>query len=233
MNPEDIKNKVLEKIKKGDIHIRPKIYFVVQVVLVISVGILAIIASAFVLSFAFFSIYQSGELFLLGFGLRGLMTFLGLFPWLILILAGLLVFIFEWLMRHFKFNYRLPILYTSIIAVFLISILGLLISISPFHNNLLNQADRKELPFLGNLYENIRKPNEVKGEFKGVVVSISTSTLNITHDDLDNDTDDGTRTVNIPKGYDVQKLHIGDKVYVAGDESSDKINAYGLEVFDR
>src|ERR1035437_8027474 len=130
---EYIKNIVLKKIRQGNIHMRPRIYFIIQIILVIAVTLIALIASAFVISFAFFSIHESGELFLLGFGIRGLFTFLSLFPWFTLVVTLILIFILEWLLRHFKFNYRVPILKMFILALLGIVLIGLLVVTTPIH----------------------------------------------------------------------------------------------------
>ena len=102
---------------------------------------------------------------------------------------------------------------------------------TPFHTILLDKADKNELPIFGEMYENIRMPHEDRGEFRGVVVAIATSTLTITHNDLDRDVDDGTRIITVPQGFDASPFHIGDRVYVAGNIVSDTITAYGLEKF--
>lgn len=228
---EDIKNFVLKKIHLGEIHKQPRVYFVAQITLVIVVVVLTLVVSVFAVSFALFSIHESGELFLLGFGIRGFLTFLSLFPWLTLVIAALLVFLLEWLLRHFKFSYRRPILYVFFTAICLIFVGGLLIFMTPLHTILLDKADKNELPIFGEMYENIRMPHEDRGEFRGVVVSIATSTLTITHNDRDRDVDDGTRIITVPQGFDASQFHIGDRVYVAGNIASDTITAYGLEKF--
>ena len=233
---ENMKKTVLEKIRHGDVVMRPKVYFGLQVIAVVTVAILALIASAFVVSFAFFSIRQSGELFLLGFGLRGMVTFLQLFPWFTLVIAIALMFLFKWLVRHFKFSYHQPILNIFFGFLVLISVGGLLISLTPFHIDLLGFADKGELPIVGELYETIHVPHEDRGEFRGIITAIGTSTITITCNDTDADVDDGTRTVTIPPGFDIHSLHLGDRVYVAGEPSiptstSTSVSAYGLRSF--
>src|ERR1035437_124356 len=228
---EDIKNIVLKKIRQGNIHMRPRIYFIIQIILVIAVALVALIASTFVISFTFFSIHESGELFLLGFGIRGLFTFLSLFPRFTLLVTIILIFILEWLLRHFKFNYRVPILNMFLITLLTTLIIGLLVVATPIHTSLLDKADKGELPIIGELYENIHIPHENNGEFRGVIISIATSTITITHNDRDSDTDDGVRTVLVPQGFDVSRLHMGDRIYVAGSIASSTITAYGLSKF--
>jgi hypothetical protein len=228
---EEIKNTVLEKIRRGDVQMRPRIYFVAQITLVATTAVLAFVASALVISFAFFSLEESGELFLLGFGLRGLVTFLFIFPWIELVIAIALIFLLEWLLRHFKWNYRLPILKTFFATLLVIFVFGLLISITPLHNNLLTIADRGDLPVVGELYENINTLHEDRGEYRGAIVSISGSEIIITHNDYDYDTDDGTWKIDVPANFDVNTLQIGDRVYVLGNPADGVVLAIGLKKF--
>jgi hypothetical protein len=226
-----IKENVLGKIRRGDVHMRPKLYFVAQVIVVTIVAIITLAVSVFAVSFIFFSIHESGELFLFGFGMRGLLTFIAIFPWFTSLLALSLIILFEWLLRHFKFNYRRSILSVFFGLFCVVGVVGVLISITPIHKNLLDQADHGHLPFIGESYENIHTPHENNGEFRGVIISISTSTITISHNDNDADTDDGVRTILVPLGFDISTLHIGDRMYVAGDMASDTVSAYGLQKF--
>ncbi len=228
---QNIKKNVLEKIRHGDVVMRPKIYFTLQVIVVAVVAVCAFIASVLVVSFAFFSLHESGELLLLGFGVRGLLTFIALFPWVTLLIAVGLVVLLEWLIRYFKFSYRQPILKVFFVAVCVVCVGGLLITFTPLHTNLSDTADRGDLPFIGQLYEDVHMPHEDKGEFRGVVVSVATSTITITHNDHDADADDGTRVVTVPTNFNTSILHIGDRVYVAGDMTNGTVTAYGLSKF--
>ena len=108
-NEPDIKAKVLEKINRGDVHRRPRAYFVAQITVVIALLAVAFALSVFVLSFVIFSVRESGQQFLLGFGQRGIVTFFALFPWIAFVLDILLLVAIEWLSRYFKFGYRLPV----------------------------------------------------------------------------------------------------------------------------
>ena len=53
---------------------RPRIYFLARVALLVLLAIGALALAMFILSFAFFSIHESGEQFLLGFGQHGLLA---------------------------------------------------------------------------------------------------------------------------------------------------------------
>jgi hypothetical protein len=127
----------------------------------------------------------------------------------------------------------MPLLYAFFATIGLAVLIGWGITATPLHPLLLKKADHGQLPIFGGEYENIRKPREETGEFRGVIISISTSSMTISHNDNDTDTDDGVRTVAIPADFDVSILHVGDRVYVAGDMASGTIRAYGLNSFSK
>jgi len=228
-NEPDIKTKVLEKISRGDIHRRPKVYFVAQVAAILMLLAAAFALSVFVMSFVIFSVRESGEQFLLGFGRQGVATFFILFPWAALALDVLLFFVIEQLSRYFKFGYRLPVgrALASILALALIS--ATVIDLTPFHGALLSRADQNELPILGEWYEAIHASHKDQGVFRGVVTSIQKGGFTIAHDDGDYDADDGAWTVVAPAGFDVRTINVGDGVYVAGNIVQGAVHAYGIQ----
>ena len=222
-----IQNGVLEKIRAGQVHMRPRIYFVARLMLTLLVAILALVISALVVSFVFFSVHESGEQFLLGFGSRGILTFLLLFPWASLLLDIVTLLVLEWLLQSFKFGYRI-----SLLAVFLgifacSTILGILVTLTPLHSVLLNQADQGVLPVIGEMYESIRDSHADRGIFRGSIRSIQGNKIVLVHDDRDHDSDDGMQTIILPANY--PPLNVGDRVYVFGSPSGGVIQAQGIK----
>lgn len=229
-NEPDIKTKVLEKIRMGDVHMLPKAYFMAQIILVALLSFVALALAVFVMSFAIFGFYESGAQFLLGFGQRGVLTFFILFPWKTFIIDIFLFMAIEWLLRYFKFGYRIPVL-RAFFGVVVIAFVGsIFLNFTPFHRALLDRADRGRLPFLQEWYETVRESHAKQGVFRGTITSISGNTFIITHNDSDLDADDGTWTVVAPPGFDITKIHIGDKAYVAGNTVDGTIRAYGVQV---
>ncbi len=225
---KDYKKQVLEKIHRKEIFMYPKIYFIGRVVLIISLSILVFVSLVFCLSFVSFSIHESGEQFLLGFGNHGALVFLKLFPWAFIVSTVFLLVALEWMLRRFKFGYRLPMmrifLYTLVITI----LASAIATITPFHGNLLKKADNGELPFVGGLYESIHDSHKDDGIVRGTITSIGTDTVIISHNDNDIDADDGTWTVIIPPGFDINSLHVGEKIYVAGTVENGNLYAYGI-----
>jgi len=226
---KDYKTEVLEKIRRKEVSMRPKIYFIAKLAVVIFLSVLLFLGLIFTLSFVFFSIHESGEQFLLGFGSRGVITFFELFPWAIIAFCMVVFFLLEWTLRRFKFSYRLPLLRIFLYTIVAAVVLGILFTFTPAHTALLKKAEVGELPVVGGMYEAIHDSHQDKGIVRGDIVSLGTNSLVITHNDNDKDEDDGTWNVVLPLGFNTSDLYVGEKVYVAGTiTASGSINAYGV-----
>jgi len=134
----DIQESVLQKIRTGEVSMRPKLFFIVKIALLIIVAILAFASAMLVLSFAFFSIHESGELLFL------------LIP---LLIAVLLIILLDFLLRSFKFAYRVSMLDIFLVALAAAMVVGFFITLTPLHTTLRDRADRGELPIIGEFYE--------------------------------------------------------------------------------
>jgi len=227
--PQEIQQKVFERIRGGKARVHTRAYFAARIILTAAVALLALAVSTFVLSFILFSVHESGEQFLLGFGGRGVATFLALFPWLLLIADIVLLFVLEWLLQGFKWGYRFSLLSVFLTVLILSAALATLLSFTPLHRALLDRADRNDLPVVGNMYENIRSSHGAQGVFRGTITSIRGNEIVITHDDGDHDEDDGTWTVTLPQRG-VPALSIGDRVYVFGSSNGQSVEAYGIQM---
>ena len=233
LKENEIKAQVLEKIRTGEASMRPRIYFVARMAGLLTLSLVAFLLSVFVLSFAFFSIHESGEQFLLGFGGRGLLVFAALFPWWSLVVTLALLFLLEYVLRYFKFGYRISVLALFLGALVVIVIAGIVIALTPLHSVLLDSADQGALPILGPLYEEIHDSHQPQGVFRGVVSSLGENQFTLAHDDKDKDTDDGTSTVAVPAGFDVGALRVGEHVYVVGNVVQGVVQAYGIQEFSQ
>jgi hypothetical protein len=226
-----IQEQVLQKIRAGaPMHSRE--YFIAWSALTALVALLALMASVVVVSFVAFSIGESGELFLLGFGERGLAVFVSLFPWGLLVFDILLLLLLEWLLQNFKLGYRISLL-NIFIGIFMLSIVGAaLVNLTPLHQTLLQRADEGTLPVFGDSYESIRESHHDQGVFRGTITSLEGNTFVIAHDDRDRDEDDGTHTVVVPPGIATEPLMVGQRVYVLGTTTANgTIEAYGVRTF--
>lgn len=226
-----IKEDILEKIKSGKLNMRPKYYFVIKLVFLAIATFVMFILSAVIVSYVIFTLKVSGQTNLLTFGPRGLYHFLLALPWLVLFIDVGLIIIIDWLLKSFRFGYNSSILFLLVVTLVSITVLATIINYTSFHKNLMNMAERKNLPFAGGFYMGIKKSHGSQGIFRGEIVSIeSTSTFYIKHNDFDSDTDDSVIEVFTPDGSDVFTLFLrdGDEVFIAGDKIPDGIRAYGI-----
>ncbi|MGH7175533.1 MAG: hypothetical protein ACREGR_04210 [Minisyncoccia bacterium] len=227
---DDLQERVLERIRKGEVSMRPRRYFILRAIGASVVALLALACSVFALSFVIFAIHESGEQFLLGFGTRGLVTFVTLFPWLSLVVSVLLLIALEVLLRTFRFGYRLPLLgiFFWILAAAVAG--SVIVNLTPLHSFLLERADQDQLPVLGPLYEQLHDPHEPQGVYRGTITAIDATEFVISYDDGDRDPDDGSWTVVPPAGFATSTLVIGSRAYVAGVLMHGIVYAYGIQI---
>lgn len=226
---QEIRQNVLERLKRGDVRMRSRAYFIVRALLALALSVLVLLLSAYVLSFVAFSIHESGEQFLLGFGVRGVETFFVLFPWISIIIDIVLILVLEWLLQSFKFAYRISLALLFGVMIVISGLIASAIALTPLHMSLLDMADRHDLPVIGEMYEGIRTSHDGQGIFRGSIASMQGNVIVITHDDGDHDADDGTRTIVLPSGYSTSELKVGDRVYVFGTATGEVIEALGIE----
>lgn len=237
-NPQQnqVQNEVLERIRSGRLQMKPRLFFVLTTVLVVSITLLIFFISVWLASFISFGLRLSGNESLLGFGTQGSLLFLTVFPWGLAILDLLLVTLLAWLLRRFRFGYRRPLLYLLVALVIGAAAMGLLFDReTDFHDERFEEAEAGELfgP-LESLYESLHSiAPEEHGIFRGFVLQVGEDSFVLTHDDHDNDEDDGTWTVRPPRGFDMKTVRVGDRVYVAGEREEEEIEAYGVRILDR
>ena len=237
-NPEQnqIQDEVLGRIRSGTLQMKPRLFFVGKTVLVIFVAVLILLISVWLISFISFGLRLSGNESLLGFGTRGSLMFLTVFPWWLAVVDLVLIASLTWLVRRFTFGYR-----SSVLSLIVVLIVGGIVSgflfdrETRFHDERFEEAEAGELfgP-LESLYESAySKAPEEHGIFRGFVLEVFENSFVLTHDDHDNDEDDGTWTVRPPQSFDMKTIQPGDRVYVAGEREEGEIEAYGVRILDR
>lgn len=234
-NPEhsNMKDAVLAQIREQKVSMRPKLYFTLKAVAVLVVAGVILLVTVGIFNYISFSERVNGHESLLMFGPRGILLFLAIFPWPLLILDILLVVLLESLLRRFQFAYRRPVLYLILLFAVGAFALGVVLDrATHFNDDLLQRIDHKQLPPpLGFLYVDARRPApHDRGIFRGTIVNVATSTFTLIHDDYDKDQDDGTYEILPPPETPLQNFSLGERLYVAGTVENGIVHAYGIEV---
>lgn len=148
-----IKNNILEKIKHGEVSMRPRWHFVLETILVVSGMVLLAMGLLYLLSFIVFFFRQSGLFFTPLFGFHGIITFLYASPWLLIFVAIVFIGALEVLVRKYSFGYRTPLLYI-LFGIVGISFLGTyVLAQTPIHARLQMYTNESRIPFVAPLYK--------------------------------------------------------------------------------
>ncbi len=220
-----LKDSILTPIEDGKVKMRPRWYFFVLATLYLVGVILWILFLLYLVSFIIFILDQNSIWFLPGFGFRGIHEFLTSLPWILIFLAIPLIIILEILVKRYSFVYRRPLIYSIIGIVAFSMIGGFVVAMTPFHNGLLGQAEKKRLPFAGGLYRYYGIPNK-RNLVIGNITKITNNEYHIK----------GTRgeITNIlvkPQMHFSSGMNfvVGDKIIVFGKFEGDAIEAFGIK----
>lgn len=157
-HPKSISENVLDKIKKGEIKMRPKLYFILKMIL-LTLGVIIFFLLTFSLvSFIVFTLRANGVWFLPGFGLPGIRAFFVSLPWILILIVLPLILILELLAKKFAFVYRRPIVYSILAIIVVVIIGGFFINRTQFHPALFREAQKGGLPVVGKFYRDFGMP---------------------------------------------------------------------------
>ena len=219
-----ISNKVLDKIKSGEVKMRPKIYFVFRTILLVLGVLVSILSLIYLASFIIFSLRASGILFLPKFGFPGIGIFLNSLPWILILIVVILIIVLEIFTKRFTFVYRRPILYSLLIIVFIVILGSFIIDRTPFHAGLFWRAQEGRLPAIGSVYRDIGVP-KADNVHRGIV----SETL---EDGFAIETPRGELLVIVitseTRFLPEADIEEGDIVVIMGDKDNSTIEAFGI-----
>ncbi len=232
-----VRDSVLAQISSNQVRMRSRTFFVLRIIGIIVLALAILALSIAIVNFLSFTFRVNGQGSLLRFGGQGILIFLQVFPWPLLILDFVFLFFLERLLRVFRFGYRSPVLYLFIGIVLVAAVSGVLLDRgTPLNDDLLHQADNGHLPPpLGALYQGSRHaPPPGSGVFRGTIASYTPPTA------LLNDPDLGTSTIPVmlpPSGFDKDGDHqptfgVGDSIMVFGVEQNGVIQAHAIYPLD-
>ncbi len=225
---EELRKKILDKIKVGKAKMRPKWYFLLKTSLLAAGVIIGALALLYVVSFILFVLRQTGAWFLPSFGLRGIMVFLTSAPWILILLGIVFVILLEILVRHYSFGWQKPLLYSLLGIIGFVILASFLVSKTSFHESLFTRARQGGLPYAGQFYRDFGMPRGEHAQI-GVITEI-------TDDGFKMETPRGeplTIIINpqtsFPLGIDFQK---DDRVVVMGEREDHTVKAAGIRKVD-
>lgn len=231
-NPH-MKEDILKRIQAGDVRMRPRLYFTMQVALLAAIAIAILLISIFLFNFMFFSLRISGHESLLTFGGRGLLLYLRFFPWDWLAIDVLLIVLLVWLVRQFHIGYSRPIV-PLLVALLLVSgAFGIALDrATGFNDMLLRDADHDMLPSpIGGIYEHARRPPPPgSGICRCTITAIASSTITAVGPGKSGTTT--VYTIHVPKNGSFEAtttgLSVGQTIMIVGTPHGVEIEAFGI-----
>jgi len=221
---DSIKKDVLERIKKGEIKMKPKLYFVLRPIIFLFLLMLLFATVIYFLSFILFIFKINASGTLMVFGLRGLESIFLSLPWGLIILILVSIIVFEVLLVKFKFAWRRPVFYSLLGVIILFFLVGFAIHCTSLQRSLYSFSKEHALPALGPLYEEYERV-DFHGVYCGVVSEISATGFELEW--IDNP--EVKFEVNVPSGFTKHKdLEEGDIVIVIGSRKDETINLVDL-----
>ncbi len=224
----NLQTNILQKIKAGEIDMKPKWHHILKAGLLLSGVVLVTILATYLLSFVFYFLHQSGIVFAPGFGFRGLSFFVISSPWLLIGTCVSFLILLYFLVKQYSFSYQRPLLY-SMLGVVVFSLLGSwLIQQTTMHRRLGEYMDRHEVPVFSPLYR-----GALNDRPEGVVVGAITE-LTETGFLLESD---GSTIIEVVVTEQTRmrpgtQPTIGETIMVFGDKEGDLIKAFGLRPSD-
>lgn len=232
-NPNNLKEELLRKIRAQEVSMRPHLYFTFQVAVTIFVALCTLVLTVFIFNFLLFTLRINGHEALLQFGPRGFAAFVRFFPWEILVIDALLIFVLQRLLRQFRFGYQLPVLYLVCGIVGASAVLGFALDRgTPLNDRLLRGADEQRLPGpIGDFYGKARRPPPIgEGACHCTITAIIGNTL-VVQDTRGTTTLTVLLPVNDPRAT-TSMLVVGDTVLIVGDREGEAIRAFGVRKLD-
>lgn len=221
----NITNNILDKIKTGEVTMRPRWHFVLKAFLLISGILLAALIAIYLLSFVLFTLHKSGVLFAPQFGWHGVMLFVIASPWMLIGILGIFLLVLYLLVSKYSFSYQKPLVYSIVGVVLFVIAVASMIQYYGIHDRVQAFSDRSNLPGLRQLYADPadRRPAGVArgtiNTLTEVGFTLETDRAEILHITV-------TTQTKRPR---LRGLQTGDQVIVFGERVDSSITAFGVK----
>lgn len=222
---KSIKSTVLNKIKSGQVKMKPKTYFVLRAVLIALIAFIIILFALYLVSFIIFALRATGLWSLPKFGFPGMKLLFTSLPWILILTAIFLILILEIFTRRFTLAYRRPILYSVLIIIIFVVLGGFIVYQTKFHSNLFSRAQQEGLPIMGRFYRDYNI-DKLQNMHYGIVSEITDNGFFI-----EKSNQQILTVIIIPETrFPFEKeIKEGEAIMVLGEENNGIIQAFGIK----
>ncbi len=151
----EITERVVSKIEKGELKMKPRAYFIAKSLLVIGLLALATLLLLYFGSLIVFVLRVNNILLFHGMGFYAIRSILLSFPWYLVFLTLVLIILIEIIGRRFQFVYRKPFIISLFAILFIVTASSFLIESSSLHHSFYKLAEQERLPLAGRMYREL------------------------------------------------------------------------------
>ncbi|MCG2690325.1 hypothetical protein L6252_03560 [Candidatus Parcubacteria bacterium] len=228
-----LKEKLLSKIKKGEIKMKPKAFFALKIIATALALLACFFLIIYLLSFASFCSSANGLFLLKGFGFWGFQRFFFALPWLLILFCLLLLFIFEVIAKKFALVWKKPLIYSLLIIILFSLLLSFILSSANLHPRLFSRAQRGNLPLMGGFYRNLPCSNPKQIHFGKLIEKTENGFLLGTEagEKIEITFNERTRfkfDQDVIIGEELAFIFEGDSIAVVGEKDDGQIEAFGI-----
>jgi len=167
----ELTEKVIDKVKSGQIKMKSKMHFILKTTLFFLITSFTALFVVFLISFIIFILKANGVWFLPGFGFKIIGTFFISLPWILILIAIALIIVLELLVKNFSFAYRRPIFYSILIIIMFVALGSFAIEKTKMHNDLFLKAKEGKLSIAGKFYRGLEK-SKSPYMHKGIILEV-------------------------------------------------------------
>ena len=151
-NKNSIAKKVTSKIEGGEVEMKPRLYFLTQfflwIVLIASLSLITLYVGSLII----FTLRVNGIHLFRGMGTGALRPIISSFPWFVVALLLVLVFVTGITIKKSKISYKKPLIYSFIAILTFTLFAGFLVDRSSVHDRLWKGARQNEVRLVEGMY---------------------------------------------------------------------------------
>ncbi len=225
-----ITERVVSKIEKGELKMKPRAYFIAKSLLVIGLLALATLLLLYFGSLIVFVLRVNNILLFHGMGFQVIRSILLSFPWYLVFLAFVLIILIEIIGRRFQFVYRKPFIVSLLAILLIVTASSFLVEGSSLHHSFYRLAEQERLPVAGRMYRELGNL-DIDDTYFGI---ISEKESDLWKMELDSGEIVGLKITEKTRGRRTfSEIEIGEKVIVIGEMEEGIIDVVSFKKIER
>lgn len=225
-NKKTIKEEVVSKIKKGEVKMKSRSFFILKTVLTFGLIVLLSLLVLYLGSLIVFVFRANDMMLFSGMGFQGIRIVLLSFPWYLFVLVVILIVFVEIIAKNFSFVYRRPLIYSFIGIVFLVALGSLMVEAMSVHDSFFDMAKEERLPVAGGMYKHLGRL-DMDSAYFGTLLDKDGTVWTM---ELDSGEEVILEITTITRGFRIlNELKEGSTVVVIGDREGDIINVMSFK----